>query len=95
MEKSTTPTGPGAAAVPSCQQSYPQRWTINGLLAALCDELAEGDVPYPLEQPCRLGLVWLDLCRLAGEEPPADVVALVDQPACVAIEARGGAPWSS
>ncbi len=47
--------------------------TINEAMRALCDELAAGDVPAPLHQPLTLGLVWADLCRLVGEEPPADV----------------------
>ena len=54
---------------------------INDLLRRLCDELTEGDVPAPLEQPLRLGLVWADLCRLAGEPAPPDVVACLDAPA--------------
>ena len=58
--------------------------TINDLLSWLCDELAEGDVPEPLAQEFTLGLLWLDLCRLAGEEPPAFLVALIDGPALAA-----------
>ena len=52
--------------------------TINEAMQALCDELAAGGVPAPLHQPFTLALVWADLCRIAGEEPPADVAALVD-----------------
>ena len=51
--------------------------TINDLLHALYDELEAGDVPTPLRQAFPLATIWLDLCRLAGEEPPADVVAAV------------------
>ena len=51
--------------------------TINDAMTALCDELAT-EIPVPLRQPLTLGLVWLDLCRLAGEEPPADVLALAE-----------------
>ena len=51
--------------------------TINELLQALYDELAAGDVPTPLWQSFPLATIWHDLCRLAGEEPPADVVAAV------------------
>ena len=65
--------------------------TINELLTALCDELADGDVPYRLEHAWPLGLVWIDLCRLAGEEPPADVAALIDRPACEAPPRRRSA----
>lgn len=52
--------------------------TINQAMQALCDELTAGDVPAPLAQPFTLALVWYDLCRLAGEEPPADVRAVVE-----------------
>ena len=58
--------------------------TVNALMAALCDELAAGDVPAPLAQPFTLALLWLDLCRLAGEGPPAFLTALIDGPALVA-----------
>ena len=51
--------------------------TINDLLHALYDELEAGDVPAPLHQSFPLATIWLDLCRLAGEESPADVVAAV------------------
>jgi hypothetical protein len=51
---------------------------VNDLMTALCDELAEGDVAEPLGESFTLALVWLDLCRLAGEEPPAFLVALID-----------------
>ncbi len=54
--------------------------TINDTLRALVDEMAEGDVPDPLAQPCTLALVWADLARLAGEPLPAEVAALVDAP---------------
>ena len=58
--------------------------TVNDLMSALCDEPAEGDVAEPLGESFTLALVWLDLCRLAGEEPPAFLVALIDGPALVA-----------
>ena len=51
--------------------------TINDLLQALYDELEAGNVPAPLHQSFPLVTIWLDLARLAGEEPPADVVAAV------------------
>ncbi len=54
--------------------------TLNVLMAALCAELAADGVPAPLAQPLTLAAVWFDLARLAGEEPPADVAALLDQP---------------
>ncbi len=48
--------------------------------AALCAELAADGVPAPLAQPFTLAALWCDLCALAGEEPPAAVAALLDQP---------------
>ncbi len=54
--------------------------TINETLRALVAEMAAGDVPDPLAQPCTLALVWADLARLAGESLPAEVAALVDAP---------------
>ena len=33
-----------------------------------------------------LALVWLDLCRLAGEEPPADIAALAKMPIAAAAD---------
>ena len=54
--------------------------TINVILAALRDELAADGVPAPLSQSLTLAAVWADLARLAGEEPPAAVVALLGTP---------------
>jgi len=54
--------------------------TINDTLHALVAEMAAGEVPDPLAQPCTLALVWADLARLAGEPLPAEVAALVDAP---------------
>ena len=48
--------------------------TVNEALRRLADELST-DIPDLLTAPLTFGLVWLDLARLAGEEPPADVVA--------------------
>ncbi len=59
---------------------------INAILEALCDELAADGVPAPLAQSLTLAAVWYDLCRLAGEEPPAAVAALLDGPEGVAGE---------
>ena len=53
---------------------------INTILEALHDELAADGVPAPLGQSLTLAAVWCDLARLAGEEPPAAVAALLDQP---------------
>lgn len=55
--------------------------TINQAMQALCDELTAGDVPAPLGQDFALAAIWYDLARLAGEEPPPDVAALVEGPA--------------
>jgi hypothetical protein len=62
--------------------------TLNDLLQRLCDELADGDVPDPVHTPLTLGLVWADLARLAGEEPPPEVAALLDEPVCLALARR-------
>ena len=53
--------------------------TINGLMRALVDELKAEGVPTPLGESFTLAAVWLDLCRLAGEPPPADVLAVLDE----------------
>ena len=58
--------------------------TINDLLRRLCDDLEAGDVAEPLGESFTLAPLWLDLCRLAGEEPPAFLVALIDGPALAA-----------
>ncbi len=55
--------------------------TITDALHALCAELAADGVPYPLGQSITLAALWSDLARLAGEDLPADVAALVEAPA--------------
>ena len=52
--------------------------TINALLRSLVAELAAEGVPTPLRQPFTLAAIWLDLCRLVGEVPPAAVLAALD-----------------
>jgi len=52
--------------------------TINDAMRALIAEMAAGDVPDPLGQPCTLALVWADLCRLTAEPLPPEVAALID-----------------
>ena len=52
--------------------------TINELMRALMDELAAEGVPVPLGESFTLAAVWLDLCRLAGERPPAEALAVLD-----------------
>lgn len=54
---------------------------IERLLRELLAELLAAGVPAPLGQRLTLAAVWADLARLAGEEPPADVLALLDGPA--------------
>ena len=53
--------------------------TINGLMRALVDELAAEGVPEPLGESFTLAAVWLDLCHLAGEPPPTEVLAVLDE----------------
>ena len=53
--------------------------TINEALRRLADELST-EIPDLLATPLTFGLVWLDLARIAGEEPPADVLALAETP---------------
>ena len=52
--------------------------TINDLMRTLVDELAAEGVPSPLAESFTLAAVWLDLCRMAGEMPPTDVLAILD-----------------
>ena len=58
------------------------------LCGRLLAELIAGDVPDPLSQRFSLGLLWLDLCRLAGETPPHHVAALLAAPAATPCGAR-------
>ena len=52
---------------------------VNDLMRALVDELAAEGVPTPLREQFTLAAVWLDLCRLAGEPAPAEVLAVLDE----------------
>ena len=61
--------------------------------AALVAELAEGDVPDPLNQRFKLAFVVADLCRLAGEPVPAEVARALDEPACHRLPAAEVARW--
>lgn len=65
-----------------------RRVPVTRLCGRLLAELVAGDVPEPLGQRFSLGLLWADLCRLAGETPPTDVVALLDSPAVIGCGAR-------
>ena len=51
--------------------------SVNDLLEQLVDELADGEVTAALGQPFTLGVLWADLCRLAGEELPLEVRLLI------------------
>lgn len=55
--------------------------SINRLFAALVVELIEEDIPAPLHQEFPVYTLWSDLARLAGEELPPHVAALLDAPA--------------
>lgn len=53
--------------------------TINEAMTALwTDYHLPTEVPNVLAQPLTLALVWLDLCRLVGEEPLTAVLALAE-----------------
>lgn len=51
--------------------------TINHWMARLVEELRAEEVPDPLAQVFLLARTSDDLCRLAGEEPPAEVRAVL------------------
>ncbi len=53
--------------------------TITDLMQTLVADLAAEGVPHPAAHPFTLAVLWADLCRLAGEEPPAEVLALLDE----------------
>ena len=61
--------------------------SLNALMAALVCELIENEVPHPLTQELSVFAVWSDLARLAGEEPPAHITALLDTPAVACLTA--------
>ncbi len=54
--------------------------SINTILAALVKELVEGGMDDPLGEPLTLAALWADLARIAGEQLPADVGALLHSP---------------
>ena len=62
--------------------------SINEALEQFCRDLAAGGMPHPLDQPVTLGLLWYDLATIAGEDPPAAVAALVDQPLALAVDEK-------
>lgn len=60
--------------------------TINALMVALVAELTENEIPAPLSKRFTLAMVWADLARLAGEELPADALAVVGRALDTTIE---------
>jgi len=60
--------------------------TINEIMAALVAELEDGEIPLPLAQSFTLANIWADLARLAGEELPADALAVVSRALDATIE---------
>jgi len=60
--------------------------TLNALMTALVAELADGEIPMPLAQRFTLANVWADLARIAGEELPADALAVVGRALDATIE---------
>lgn len=80
--------GDPAAPPPAAPQVGPRRAPVTRLCARLLADLIADDVPRPLYQCFTLGLLWADLCRLAGEAPPAPVAALLDTPAVSACGER-------
>ena len=63
--------------------------SINDAMTLLVAELADGEVPQPLSQRFTLAHVWADLARLAGEELPADALAVVGRALDATIEPVG------
>ena len=68
--------------------------TITEAMTMLLDELIEGEVPLPLAQRFTLANLWTDLARIAAEDVPAEVLAVIesslDQPVSLpAPVARG------
>ena len=58
--------------------------TINEALRRLADELST-EIPDLLTAPLTFGLLWFDLAKIAGEEPPADIAALAETPVAAAV----------
>ena len=54
---------------------------INRWMTLLVDELHDDGISGPLQQSFMLAAVWDDLCRIAGEAPPAGVRALLEDAA--------------
>lgn len=56
--------------------------SIDTVMYAFVAEPAAEGVPAPLARELTFAALCDDLCRLAGEEPPAVVGALRDAPVC-------------
>jgi hypothetical protein len=63
------------------RKEAPPMTTLTALMAALVAELEDEQIPAPLHQDFSLATVWADLARLAGEDVPAEVAAILDGPA--------------
>ncbi len=61
---------------------------VSELCGRLLAELVAGDVPQPLVQRFTLAFLWADLCRLAGEPLPPDVLARLNTPAVAGLAPR-------
>jgi len=59
---------------------------LNDLMAALVAELADGEIPQSLSTRFTLANIWADLARLAGEELPAEALAVVGRALDATIE---------
>lgn len=66
---------------------------INGYLTLLTEELLDDGVPDPLGQTFTLAALWEDLCRLAGETPPADIRQRHEGDSPLAKRPASSAPW--
>jgi len=60
--------------------------SLNALMATLVSELADNEIPAPLSQRFTLANIWADLARIAGEELPAEALAVVDRALDATIE---------
>ena len=59
---------------------------LNMIMTALVAELTDDEIPQALSQRFVLANIWADLARLAGEELPADALAVVGRALDATIE---------
>lgn len=64
---------------------------INRTMTQLVDELRADDVVDPLRERLLLAAIWDDLCRLAGETPPAHVLLSLEDAMLGDVPAQDGA----